>query len=383
MRINGNKYMRKKIGGADNYDITHNTHNLKLVYNFFSYLLLYISYIIFCIATIILLNACFNLNNLNNEDNKPIFEYLKTNNMYIDDYLLKADNDSAIFMTIYSILAISMFAIGCIGIIDKLFNNENKDNIFIISNQIFLLAIIPYIFISIIMIIYNVNKKSNDDTLKNFKDNHYKNIDEKIYNGTSAELRVLKNKIIDLLKNKPFLNDDNDTIIYIENNFNKEEAEKKHSILKVIFQIYVQEYSKNDKDKIKYIKHINDYFELLIKDREEIDESSLKETNYYTMFYIFRLKNNPTYDTDLTEIYQKFDDMLNDINKKVSSYYIAIIVLYVLLFLIIAPGIIYYYNVHQSNIFIIDTLYYFNIGKILISACILAFVIYFVLYYNK
>lgn len=378
--------MRKKIGGADNYDITH---NLKLVYNFFSYLLLYISYIIFCIATIILLNACFNLNNLNNEDNKPIFEYLKTNNMYIDDYLLKAEKNSAIFMTIYSILAISIFAIGCIAIINKLFNIENKKNIFDINNHKFFLAIIPYIFISIIMIIYNVNKKSNDDTLKNFKDNHYKNIDEKIYNGTSANLRVLKNKIIDLLKNKSFLEDDKDTIKYIENNFNKEEAEKKHSILKVIFQIYVQEYSKNDKDKIKYIKHINDYFELLIKDREEIDESLkkkeeiVKKTNYYTMFYIFRLKNNPTYDTDLTDIYQKFDDMLNDINKKVSSYYIAIIVLYVLLFLIIAPGIIYYYNVHQSNIFIIDTLYYFNIGKILISACILAFVIYFVLYYNK
>lgn len=378
MRINKNKYMRKKIGGANDYD---KSQNIMLVYNFFSYLLLYISYILFCIATIIFLNACFNLNNLNNEDNKPIFEYLKTNNMYIDDYLLKADNDSAIFMTIYSILAISMFAIGCIGIINKLFNIENKKNIFDINNHKFFLAIIPYIFISIIMIIYNVNKKNNDDTLKNFKDNHYKNIDEKIYNGTSANLRVLKNKIIDLLKNKPF--DDNDTIKYIENNFNKAEAEKKHSILKVIFQIYVQEYSKNDKDKIKYIKHINDYFELLIKDREEIDESSLKETNYYTMFYIFRLKNNPTYDTDLTDIYQKFDDMLNDINKKVSSYYIAIIVLYVLLFLIIAPGIIYYYNVHQSNIFIIDTLYYFNIGKILISACILAFVIYFVLYYNK
>jgi hypothetical protein len=292
-------------------------------------------------------------------------------------------------MTIYSILAISIFAIGCIGVINKLY--EINSNIFDINNQKFILAIIPYIFISIIMIIYNVNKKGNEDSLKNFKENHYKNIDEKIYNGTSAELRVLKNKIIDLLKNKSFLEDDKDTIKYIENNFNKDEADKKHSILKVIFQIYVHEYSKNDIDKIKYIKHINDYFELLINDREKTEESAkkkeevVKKTDYYTMFYIFRLKNISTYDTDLTNIYQEFDNMLNDIKKKVSSYFIAIIVLYVLLFLIIAPGIIYYYNMKSPiiNIFIIDSYYYFNIGKILISACTLAFVIYFVLYYNK
>ena len=53
-----------------------------IVYNLFSYLLLYISCILFGIATIIFINACFNLNKVSTGRegtfiDKPIFEYLK------------------------------------------------------------------------------------------------------------------------------------------------------------------------------------------------------------------------------------------------------------------------------------------------------------------
>ena len=60
-RINENKYTRKKIGGAnpdDEYDLNKNIY---VIYNLFSYLLLYISYILFCIATIIFLVYSINL----------------------------------------------------------------------------------------------------------------------------------------------------------------------------------------------------------------------------------------------------------------------------------------------------------------------------------
>ena len=144
--------------------------------------------------------------------------------------------------------------------------------------------------------------------------------------------------------------------------------------------------TRNDKDKIKrlkdykikYIKHINDYFELLIRDK--INKNNDKD-DFYRKYYIFGLANKfPTNDLNT-----KFNDLLVEIAKKVSAYYIVIFTFYPLLFLIIAPIIIYKYNKDKTTNFIIDSLYYFNINfkKIILIFFILAFISYFIFYYNK
>jgi hypothetical protein len=413
--INENKYRRKKIGGIYNKNNDNNLvdndnngyNNIMVVYNLFSYLLLYISYILFCIATIIFLNGLFNYNlkkaSYNEKERKldqPIFEYLKTNNfMYIDDYLLKADKDSIIFMTIVSILIISIFAICCIiMIIYKIYDNpiiiKNIKND--INTLSFKLALIPYIFILIIIIIYNETKKNNYNGLNSLKTLYKKDINDTICNGNSTYLIKLKNKIINILENDLLKKDnykyyngitDEHKKITGSNFFNEEEKkevkvptidDEKENILKKIFEIYENEYElikdiDDKKDyKIKYIKHINDYFELLIKNKDD---------DFYKMYYILGLVKTRT-NTGIS-LNNEFDNLLKNISSNITIHYITLIVLYVILFLIILPVIIYYDKMPQSNIFIVDSLYYFDIGKIVLSLCILAFIIYFALYYNK
>jgi hypothetical protein len=416
-RINENKYRRKKIGGistANNNNDNDDFNNIVAIYNLFSYLLLYISYILFCIATIIFLNALFNYNlkkaSYNEKERKldqPIFEYLKTNNfMYIDDYLLKADKDSIIFMTIVSILSISIFVIGCIIFImyiykDDLIINKILDNMKTLS---FKLALIPYIFILIIIIIYNETKKNNYNGLNSLKTLYNKDINDTICKGNDTYLRKLKNKIINILENDLLKTDkykhyngitingikhetDDNKKITGSDFFDKEEKKEvkvltidngKENILKKIFEIYENEYDLitdyDDKKeyKIKYIKHINDYFELLIKNKDE---------DFYKQYYILGLVNTKT-NTGIS-LNNEFDNLFKNISSNITTHYITLIVLYVVLFLILLPVIIYYEKRPQSNIFIIDSLYYFDIGKIILSLCILAFIIYFALYYNK
>jgi hypothetical protein len=413
--INENKYRRKKIGGIYNKNNDNNLvdndnngyNNIMVVYNLFSYLLLYISYILFCIATIIFLNGLFNYNlkkaSYNEKEKKidqPIFEYLKKNNfMYIDDYLLKADNDSIIFKVIVSILIISIFAICCIiMIIYKIYDNpiiikKIKNDINTLS---FKLALIPYIFILIIIIIYNETKKNNYNGLNSLKTLYKKDINDTICNGNSTYLIKLKNKIINILENDLLKKDnykyyngitDEHKKITGSNFFNEEEKkevkvptidDEKENILKKIFEIYENEYKlitdiDDKKDyKIKYIKHINDYFELLIKNKDD---------DFYKMYYILGLVKTRT-NTGIS-LNNEFDNLLKNISSNITIHYITLIVLYVILFLIILPVIIYYDKMPQSNIFIVDSLYYFDIGKIVLSLCILAFIIYFALYYNK
>ena len=432
-QINGIKYIKKKIGGDETdtkYDLNKNIY---VVYNLFSYLLLYISYILFCIATIIFLNASLNLNfkkaeydDYEKEKNgkpiyldkpifidQPIFEYLKPNNfMYIDDYLL--DKNSAIFITIISILSFSIVAIAIIfGIINsKIFGDIDNPIKDVWNTLLFQLACITYIFIFIIIIIYNENKKNNYNIIK---DNEYYNkINYSIYEGNYKEtyLRNLKNKIINILENglwdKYITNvstglaffDDKDKKVFASDlkKVNKVVVDGEdgiQNILKILFLIYKDGYEAisriDDKDKIKrlkdykikYIKHINDYFELLIRDKINDDKNDKDDKDdFYKKYYIFGLANK--YST-----FTKFNDSINslfvEIAKKIKSYFIVIIVLYLLLFLIITPMIIYHNKERETVNFIIDSLYYFNINfkKIILIFFILAFISYFILYYNK
>jgi len=164
--------------------------------------------------------------------------------------------------------------------------------------------------------------------------------------------------------------------------------DSKKNILNRLFFKYKKGYDaiidgKEEKDsrlnayKIKYIKHINDYFELLIRDKTNKNDKD----DFYKKYYIFGLEKKIPDDSLNTN----FNDLLVEIAKKVNAYYIVIIVFYPLLFLIIAPIIIYKYEKEKTMHFIIDSLYYFNINfqKIFLIFCIIAFISYFIFYYNK
>ena len=423
-RINGNKYIRKKIGGAGDDQEYNPRDNIMIVYNLFSYLLLYISYILFGIATIIFLNASLNFkyviyDNYEKEKNnqpifldkpifldQPIFEYLKPNNfMYIDDYLL--DKNSPIFITIVSILIFSIVAIAIIfGIIrSKILGDIDNPIKDVWNTLLFKLALIPYIFIFIIIILYNENKKNNNYELTKNKYNEI--INYTIYEGnyTESYLIILKNKIINILEKGlwdnyitndntgknffDFLSDTDKTKFANEiKNITDEVVEDgKQNILKKLFLIYKDgheaeansKYVGDEKKKrindykIKYIKHINDYFELLIREKNN-------NTDFYRKYYIFGLANKYSPSNTLND---KFNNLLVYIADKVKSYFIVIFTFYPLLFLIIAPVIIYHHYPDKTKNFIIDSLYYFDIGKIILSLCIFIFIIYFILYYNK
>ena len=423
-RINGNKYIRKKIGGAGDDQEYNPSENIMIVYNLFSYLLLYISYILFGIATIIFLNASLNFkyviyDNYEKEKNnqpifldkpifldQPIFEYLKPNNfMYIDDYLL--DKNSPIFITIVSILTFSIVAIAIIfGIIRfKIFGDIDNPIKDVWNTSLFQLALIPYIFILIIIILYNVNKQNNNYELTKNKYNEI--INYTIYEGnyTESYLIILKNKIINILEKGlwdnyitndktgkkffDFLSDTDKTKFANEiKNITDEVVEDgKQNILKKLFLIYKDgheaeansKYVGDEKKKrindykIKYIKHINDYFELLIREKNN-------NTDFYRKYYIFGLANKYSSSNTFND---KFNNLLVYIADKVKSYFIVIFTFYPLLFLIIAPIIIYNHYPSKTKNFIIDSLYYFDIGKIILSLCIFIFIIYFILYYNK
>jgi hypothetical protein len=139
---------KKKIGGGD----TNN--DVLIVYNFFCYLLLYISFVLSGIATIIFFNACLNLNKVSTGRegtliDKPIFEYLKKDDiMYIDEYLL--NTKSPIFITVVSIFSISLFSIFCIHLWWYYYKKDISFP-YEIDNRTFIIASLSYLF-TLIMI---------------------------------------------------------------------------------------------------------------------------------------------------------------------------------------------------------------------------------------
>ena len=254
-------------------------------------------------------------------------------------------------------------------------------------------------------ILYNLNKQNNNYELTKNKYNEI--INYTIYEGnyTESYLIILKNKIINILEKGlwdnyitndntgknffDFLSDTDKTKFANEiKNITDEVVEDgKQNILKKLFLIYKDgheaeansKYVGDEKKKrindykIKYIKHINDYFELLIREKNN-------NIDFYRKYYIFGLANKYSPSNTLND---KFNNLLVYIADKVKSYFIVIFTFYPLLFLIIAPVIIYHHYPGKTKNFIIDSLYYFDIGKIILSLCIFIFIIYFILYYNK
>ena len=375
----GNKKinLRKKIvGGNTNNDVL-------IVYNLFCYLLLYISFVLSGIATIIFFNACFNLNKVSTGRegtliDKPIFEYLKKDDiMYIDEYLL--NTKSPIFITIVSIFIISFVAILCIW---RWWNYYNEDVPFPyeINNQIFAIASMSYLFTFIIIITYNEFRRIYiNDTFIGCDKEYKKDIIDDILADDPSYLNELKKIIIFMLENnEKFINDEDikskleknidSDVASIAKNLKLEIKDKQISILQLIVDIYEKDYQGNEK--IKYIKYINDYFDLLINNKR----------GNYTKYYILGLaKNIPD---KINNVCNLLKDSLDDIKNKIYGYFIVIIIFFCLCFIIIPLIIFRYCEKINFDKFIIDTSYGIYSITILFSLSF-AFIIYFTLFYTK
>jgi hypothetical protein len=328
-----NNIKGKKTGGG--------TNDILIVYNLFSYLLLYISCILFGIATIIFFNACFNLSKVSTGRegrfmDKPIFEYLKEDDiMYIDEYLLNIK--SPIPITIVSIFIISFVAVLCIWFwCYKFYKDDPLPYKF---NMLFYIAMMPYLFTLIIIITYNEFRRVYiNDTFVGC-DNEYKKdiIDNILAEDNPSYLKELKKIIIFMLENDVTYTNDEDIKSKLEKNNDEDVSsiakglkleikDNQISILKLILDIYEKDYKGNDK--IKYIKYINDYLDLLINN---------KRSNY-TKYYILGLaKNIPD---KINNVCDLFKNSLDDVKNKIYAYFIVIITFYCL-FLIVIPLIIY------------------------------------------
>jgi hypothetical protein len=365
----------KKTGGGAN--------DILIIYNLFSYLLLYISCILFGIATIIFINACFNLNKVSTGRggtfiDKPIFEYLKKDDiLYIDEYML--NTKSPIFITIVSIFIISFVAVLCIWFwCNKFYKDDPLPYKF---NMLFYIAMMPYLFTFIIIITYNEFRRVYiNDTFVGC-DNEYKKdiIDNILAEDNPSYLKELKKIIIFMLENDVTYTNDEDIKSKLEKNNDEDVSsiakglkleikDNQISILKLILDIYEKDYKGNDK--IKYIKYINDYFDLLINN---------KRSNY-TKYYILGLaKNIPD---KINNVCDLFKNSLDDVKNKIYAYFIVIITFYCL-FLIVIPLIIYgYYEKDTIIKFIINSS--FDIYRTaFIFTLFVAFIIYFALFYTK
>lgn len=367
----------KKTGGGAN--------DILIIYNLFSYLLLYISCILFGIATIIFINACFNLNKVSTGRegtliDKPIFEYLKKDDiLYIDEYLL--NTKSPIFITIVSIFIISFVAVLCIWLWWKNYKKYEKFEYNIDKFYYIAIAMMPYLFTLIIIITYNEFRRVyiNDTFLGCNKEYEKDIIDNILAEDNPSYLKEIKKIIIFMLENDKTYTNDEDIKSKLEKNNDEDVSriakglkleikDNQISILKLILDIYEKDYKENDK--IKYIKYINDYFDLLINNKR----------GNYTKYYILGLaKNIPD---KINNVCDLFKNSLDDIKNKIYAYFIVIITFYCL-FLIVIPLIIYgYYEKDTINKFIINS--YFDIYRTaFIFTLFVAFIIYFALFYTK
>ena len=171
----------------------------------------------------------------------------------------------------------------------------------------------------------------------------------------------------DDIKSKLEKNNDED-VSSIAKGLKLEIKDNQISILKLIIDIYEKDYKGNDK--IKYIKYINDYFDLLINNKR----------GNYTKYYILGLaKNIPE---KINNVCDLFKNSLDDIKNKIYAYFIVIITFYCL-FLIVIPLIIYgCYETDTIIKFIINSS--FNIySTAFIFTLFFAFIIYFALFYTK
>lgn len=356
-------------------------------------LLFIISYILFAIATIIFINACINLHKttmdnpyINSNGNKklidaPIFEYLKENNfLVVDKFLLNADSSLkptsiifwvilAIFITVIILLFIYWYFLNKTNDY-KTYRDDTKN-----EDYHFLIAFLPYVFIFVIVFLFNRTQINNKDILDGIINNDpfKKNKDGIIkYNKDNLqEIKIIIQKNID----------NNTTNVDIISTFGKyitTDSTKSIGIdIPKIFEIYKSNYTNKNNDKHytrKYINYIDEYFYLLKynSDNEIIND-------YYEQFYLIGLKEfNKPEDFDNPEninIYNKLDNIKN----KIKNYFIFVIALYAgLCFIALIIILIFNDTAKMQCIYI---LYLIQKGILPLIVIGLVAVVIFIIYY--
>ena len=359
----------------------------------------------FCIATVLFINACINFHKAKNEfmkdENKeliieqPIFEYLKPNNfLYIDKFLLDMkESQSPVVITFGIIIAISFT---CLGVLIAYWSQTEKItfdnwwNSFKMNKSSFL-KYLPILYIFIIGNVFNNSIiTANKNTLKTFEDEFDKTIINFNFEGVDNDKKKLfLEELKKILIGEIYNNYKNKNTEYNETNITSELVTKlsltnkdvvkmlsigdktKYTIPQVIFYIYKLSYylkqpddnkkddniDKQGKDNIQeYINRIDRYFNLLIND---INNNG---TNYYTKFYLISLiKKDSSVDNvnALKTLNGNFNEKIESIKNRIQSYYIAIIVFYLLL--LIGLLIYYFKDFHNLWIFLCDLLFIYNI----------------------
>jgi hypothetical protein len=425
------------------------------IYKLFSSILLFISNLLLCVGTLLFINAFINLHkatfdiadkNRQISIEQPIFEYLKSNNfMYVDKFLLEAPN-SPVFIIFICIICISLAFICLFSAYLYHFEGKAVFSKFYESNKPNpwwkLLKYLPYLYILILISIFNGILRNNtkdlsdlkreyDAKIIDFNTSEYYKFDNSVNKSGSNFLKELKSIIIQNIYNNTIYNDTTQNIIInqlaqklgenkekVKAIFGSDGTANTIKIVNAIYTIYHLDYKYEEKtDKIeddkakakrqKYIEYIDFYFNLLINDADiYYNQKKKKErpTNYYAMFYLIGLiKNSETLKDDEKNtrdaVWNKEGPILNglstDLNIKLQNiknsvfgYYVSTIFFYFIL-LSILFGYYFDFNIYKMGISFMNLLLMYKINLrslFIILIMILAFIIlsiYTIVYLTK
>jgi hypothetical protein len=293
----------------------------------------------------------------------PIFDYLKANNfLVLDKFFLNADSNlkppSIIFWTIVGIVIGSILLLGIhywyLSKRADLIEYNKYKNMGEIHSAI--LKCLPYLFIFIIVILFNQLQLQNIGGLKDIKkliqDTINKNIEKDSKSAikaknTKGDLQIIKKILQKYISSPgtPFKIGDFDEYT------DKSEGDSGIKIdIGAIIDIYKANTAKKPKDNLyiktpdkdkpyydkqferKYISNIDEYFDLLKYNKDnKIDE------DYYADFYLLGLiayteeddKEDPN--NEYNTYRYRLKNLLTRITSNMRVYFITIIVLYVLM----------------------------------------------------
>jgi len=379
---NNIKDSRKRLlkGGAGTGSIFKLTS-----YKYLLSVLVLISYLLFIFSTILFINACIYLHKITmvNPSNAkyyklidtPIFEYLKVNNFIVlDKFLLNADSNikppSIIFWTIVGIVLASIILLGIhywfLSNTPAYIDYKEQEPL---SIPYVIINFLPYLFIFIIVILFNQLQLQNIGGLKEIKKSIDHIVSENMINmtaikakNTKEDLQMIK-KVLQKYISNPSLtfkiedfnefidNSDNNNAIAIDigaifdiykRNLSKKQEDKTYSDKNVQDKIYFDKQFER-----KYMNHIDEYFDLL-----KYNKDNKIEDDYYTELYLLGIiyyndkdnieNNTKNYSSNRYEL----EKVLKRITSKVRVYFEIIIGLYV----VMCVGILAYLIVFNINI---------------------------------
>lgn len=354
MRVcKGSRSSRSKLlrGGAGDNDSIFKLTTYKYLHS----VLILISYLLFILSTMLFVNACIYLHKITTIHptrsdyykliDMPIFEYLKSNNfLMLDKFLLNANSNlkppSIIFWTIVGIV------LGCLILLGIHYWFLSKNPEFIeYNNNIDQLLIngLPYLFITIIVIMFNTFQLINIGKLKEIKKTVDDIVDKNIIDNkaiiaknTKSNLQNIKNTL------HKYISDTRSVLIIGDFQLYKDEGDngikididtiiniyRKNSEKKLNDQNYIKNPDKpfyNKQSERKYMNHIDEYFDLL-----KYNKDNKIEDDYYTDLYLLGLEDHAEKDKKEGNI-EGLEKELWQINSNMRLYYGIIVFFYYLL----------------------------------------------------